>query len=89
MASWQRQGRVEGHEEGLAEGREEVARAIALQIAANALARSMRRRRAGSTHSLPSLDVLVTALLDFTGVADLKAWLDAQLTDPPHNGTPA
>ncbi len=71
------EGREEGHKEGREEGREVMAKAISglLTKRLGEIPEQMRRKISGL--SLSVLEDLSEALLDFTSVADLQAWLEA------------
>ncbi len=77
LAEGRQEGREEGRELGLEEGRRREASALALR---------QLERRCGSLEvptssrieafSLPQLEELALALLDFRGVGDLQTWLE-------------
>jgi predicted transposase YdaD len=71
------EGRQEGREEGREEGRQREASALALRL----LERRCGSLEAGTSAriealSLPRLEELALALLDFRSAEDLRAWLE-------------
>ena len=72
------EGRVEGREEGREEVREVMANAVSRQLTKRFGELSLEMRLQISALPLPVLEDLSEALLDFTNVADLRAWLEAR-----------
>jgi predicted transposase YdaD len=66
-------------EEGLEEGRTVMANAIARQLTKRLGQLPEEMRAAISGLSLPVLEDLSEALLDFTSLADLQSWLEAHV----------
>ncbi|NJM72133.1 MAG: Rpn family recombination-promoting nuclease/putative transposase [Scytonema sp. RU_4_4] len=69
----------EGREEGRKEVREVMANAISRQLIKRLGELSEEMRSAISSLPLPVLEDLSEALLDFTSLADLQTWLEAQI----------
>jgi predicted transposase YdaD len=70
------EGRQEGRQEGLQEGRQEEALALVLRLLRRRLGNldaTVESRLAALT--LPQIEALADALLDFTTVSDLETWL--------------
>ncbi len=72
------EGREEGREERREEGREVMANAVSRQLTKRFGELSGEMRLQISALPLPVLEDLSEALLDFTNVADLRAWLEAR-----------
>lgn len=72
------QGRQEGRQEGLQEGRRDEAAAVTLRLL-NRRCGPLSESTTAQIQALPlqQLEALADALLDFTGPADLAAWLAA------------
>ena len=82
VTSWMKEGIEQGLQQGLQQGRQEATLSL--------VTRQLRRRLGALDEttlaqvqalSLPQLEALSEALLDFTSVADLQTWLAAN-----HNG---
>jgi flagellar biosynthesis/type III secretory pathway protein FliH len=74
ITSWERKGRAEGLREGLREGQRLVVERM-LTRRFGALPRGVRERLA--TLTTDELTALADALLDFTSLAEVEAWLAA------------
>lgn len=72
------EGREQGREEGLEEAREVMANAISRQLTKRLGNLSEEMRSSISGLPLSVLEDLSEALLDFSSLADLQAWLEAQ-----------
>jgi flagellar biosynthesis/type III secretory pathway protein FliH len=72
ITSWERKGRAEGLREGLREGQRLVVERM-LTRRFGALPSGMRARLA--TLTADELTALADALLDFTSLAEVEAWL--------------
>lgn len=73
------EGREEGREEGRVEGRQEEAVNLVIRLLTKRIGRKLpvKIRKQISGLPLPVLEDLSEALLDFTNLADLQAWLSA------------
>ena len=72
------EGRIEGQVEGQIEGRLEEAMNLVIRLLTKRFGEIPQSIRAHiSSLPLPVLEDLSEALLDFTSVADLQAWLSA------------
>ena len=77
--SWKEEGIQIGLRQGRQEGRQEGECAIVLRLLARRLGRvPVTARRRIEKLSLPQLESLSEALLDFTRSADLTRWLEQQ-----------
>jgi predicted transposase YdaD len=74
------EGRSEGHSEGRLEGRQEEAANLVIRLLTKRFRQEFSEeiRSSVSTLPLPVLEDLSEALLDFTSVADLQAWLEGR-----------
>ena len=72
------EGREEGRQQGREQGREAMANAVSRQLIKRFGELSGEIRLQISALSFPVLEDLSEALLDFTNVADLRAWLEAR-----------
>ncbi|MHC5730421.1 MAG: DUF4351 domain-containing protein, partial [Nostoc sp.] len=74
------EGRSEGRQEGRSEGRQEEAANLVIRQLTKRFRQEFSEeiRSSVSNLPLPVLEDLSEALLDFTSVADLQAWLEAR-----------